>query len=263
MVETAASAFRASRLAAIIRVWRREGWPGVVSRLRTRVKRPPGAPPGPPPWPRPVLIGIEGPRESFARGIRLPAATNPTVSVVLPVHNHVDYTLSCLEAMARHRPEASFEVVVVDDLSTDETPRLLGLVENLVYLRNEANLGFLRTVNRGAHAARGRYLLILNSDTQPQPGWLDALLAAFDDPAVGLAGSKLIYPSGHLQEAGAVLRADGAVELVGLDDDPGLPEYNVAREVDHCSAASVMVPRDLFLELGGFDELYAPAYFED
>ncbi|HET8645981.1 MAG TPA: glycoside hydrolase family 99-like domain-containing protein, partial [Vicinamibacteria bacterium] len=119
------------------------------------------------------------------------------------------------------------------------------------------------SVNRGARQARGRFLLLLNNDTQVQPGWLDALVAAFDDPQVGVAGSKLIYPSGHLQEAGAVLRSDGTVELVGLNDDPARPEYNVRRRVDHCSGASLMIRRELFLELGGLDEAYAPAYFED
>ena len=263
MEQTAANVLKSSRLAAVLRVWRREGWPGVATRIRARLKRRPGGPPAPPPLPRPALIEITGSLETFAAGILLPAAAEPLVSVVLPTHNHVDYTLCCLAAMARHRPAATFEVIVVDDLSTDESPRLLSLVKNLVYLRNDVNQGFLRTVNRGARAARGRLLLILNNDTQPQPGWLDALVAVFDDPTVGLAGSKFIYPSGHLQEAGAVLRANGAVELVGFNDDPRLPEYNVTREVDHCSAASVMIPRDLFLQLGGFDELFAPVYFED
>ena len=202
-------------------------------------------------------------RESFAAEISLPAAGEPLVSVLVPALDHVEYTLCCLAAMCRPPPTASFEVVAVDDGSTDDSPRLLPLVPNLVYLRNETTQGFVRSINQAAHAARGRFLLLLNNDTQVQPGWLDELLAAFDDPDVGIAGSKLIYPSGHLQEAGAVLRSDGSVELVGLNDDPQFPQYNVGREVDHCSGASLMIPRDLFLELGGFDDSYAPAYFED
>src|SRR5262249_47056952 len=95
-------------------------------------------------------------------------------------------------------------------------------------------------------------------------GWLDALLRAFEtDANLGIAGSKLVYPSGHLQEAGSVIRGDGAVELVGLNDDPDKPEYNRPRPVDHCSAASSMIPRRLFEQVGGFDERYAPAYYED
>jgi GT2 family glycosyltransferase len=204
-----------------------------------------------------------GSQRSFASGISLPAATDPLVSVIVPVLDHVEHTLCCLAAMCRHSPTRSYEVVVVDDGSRDDSPALLPLVRGLVYLRNGTTQGFVRSVNRGARAARGRFLLLLNNDTQVQPGWLDELVAAFDEPGIGIAGSKLIYPSGHLQEAGAVLRADGSVELVGLNDDPRRPEYDVSREVDHCSGASLMIPRDLFLDLGGFDDVYAPAYFED
>lgn len=83
-------------------------------------------------------------------------------------------------------------------------------------------------------------------------------------PDAGLVGAKLIYPSGHLQEAGAALRPDGTVDLIGLNDDPAKPLYNgPPREVDHCSGACLLIETLLFRELGGFDEIYAPAYFED
>jgi GT2 family glycosyltransferase len=260
-----------SLLRTAFNVWRQEGWGGVAWRVGVRLgwsyPDPPQAPAPVPPatLTRPQLISIAPASfESFAKSIVLPVPPrDPVVSVVLPAHNHVDFTLCCLAAVARHPAKASFEVIAVDDTSTDETPRVLPLVTNLTYLRNEVNQGFLRTVNRGARAARGRLLLILNNDTQVQEGWLDALVAAFEDPKVGLAGSKLVYPSGHLQEAGAVIRADGTVELVGFNGDPRAPEFNVVREVDHCSGACVMVPRELFLEKGGFDEVYAPIYFED
>ena len=185
------------------------------------------------------------------------------MSIVIPVFNQVEYTLRCLASLSRHPSAAAFEVLVVDDGSTDATRACLPRIPGLVYVRNESNLGFVRSVNRGAGVARGRFLHLLNNDTQVRPGAVDALAAALDDPGVGIAGSKLIYPSGHLQEAGAVLRADGTVELVGLNDDPARPEYNVRREVDHCSGASLMIRRELFRELGGFDDAYAPAYFED
>ena len=203
------------------------------------------------------------PPEEFAAGLAFPPEEDPVVSVVIPARNNLPYTLCCLASLQRFPAAAPIEVVVVDDASTDATSAVLPLVANLVYVRNEAALGFGRTVNRAAGVARGRFLHLLNNDAQVRPGAIDALLAAFDDPAVGLAGSKLIFPSGHLQEAGAVIRADGMVEFVGPFDDPARPEYNVGREVDHCSGASVMVRRELFRELGGFDDAYAPAYFED
>jgi GT2 family glycosyltransferase len=255
-----------SRLGTIRRVFRQEGWRGAARRLRARLRWPrlPFLAFGPGPPSRPELIEIVGrSRESFAAAISLPAADDPLVSVLVPSLDHIEYTLRCLAAMCRHPPAASFEVVAIDDGSTDASSRLLSLVPNLVCLRNEVTQGFVRSINRAALSARGRFLLLLNNDTQVQPGWLDELVAAFADPDVGIAGSKLIYPWGHLQEAGAVMRSDGTVELVGLNDDPRSPQYNVGREVDHCSGASLMIRRELFLELGGFDEAYAPAYFED
>jgi GT2 family glycosyltransferase len=267
MMRVQSNALTRSQLGAIRRVWRQEGWPGVAWRLRVRLPWWLGLPPATRRLPRlrrPKLLAIAGPsREAFARRIAFQTVEDPLVSVIVPALDQVEYTLCCLAAMRRHRPTASLEVIVIDDGSTDESSRLLPLVANLVYLRNEVTQGFVRSVNRAAVAARGRFLLLLNNDTQVQSGWLDELVAAFEDDTIGIAGSKLIYPSGYLQEAGAVLRSDGSVELVGLNDDPRLPQYNVTREVDHCSGASLMIPRDLFLELGGLDEAYAPAYFED
>lgn len=253
------------RFRTLLRIWRQQGITGVARRLWARLSwRDPFGAASSHRLRRPELIGLHGRSpESFAAGLRFPAVAEPLVSVVIPVFGQLEYTLCCLAALVRHAARASFEVIVVDDASTDATDSLLPRLPHLVYARNDANLGFVRSVNRGAGLARGRFLALLNNDTQVQEGWLDALVAAFDDPTVGIAGSKLIYPSGHLQEAGAVLRADGRVELVGLNDDPQRPQYNVRRAVDHCSGASLMVRRDLFLELGGFDEAFAPAYFED
>ena len=78
----------------------------------------------------------------------------------------------------------------------------------------------------------------------------------------GAVGPKLVYPDGQLQEAGAIVWSDGTTYTYGRGDDPSKPEYNYVREVDYCSAACLLVRRDLFEQLGGFDERYAPAYCE-
>jgi GT2 family glycosyltransferase len=199
-----------------------------------------------------------------AAGLVLPLAANPEVSILMPVHNQVGFTFCCLQSIAAAPPRASIEIIVIDDASTDETPELLRSVKGIRYLRNETNQGFLLSCNRGAALAHGRYLHLLNNDTQVQAGWLDALLDVFrEEPETGIAGSKLIYPSGHLQEAGAALKRDGCVELIGLNQDPAEPIYNRRRRVDHCSGASILIEKPLFDRIGGFDEVYAPAYYED
>jgi GT2 family glycosyltransferase len=194
-----------------------------------------------------------------------PASTaEPEVSIIIAVHNQLDFTLRCLMAIAERPSQAGVEVIVCDDASHDDTRRVLESVRGIRYLRNEANLGFLLSCNRAAGEARGEYLLFLNNDTQVQEGWLDHMLALFgSEERVGLVGAKLLFPNGRLQEAGGIVWRDGSGYNYGRYDDPGKPEYNVVREVDYCSGACIMIATSLFRQLGGFDPRYAPAYYED
>lgn len=189
---------------------------------------------------------------------------NPDVSIVIPVYNKWDYTAACLRSLAETACEANFEVIVVDDGSADETAHRLAAVEGLVSIRNRENLGFVGSCNRGAEAARGRYLVMLNNDTQVLAGWLDALLETFKTfPDTGLAGARLVYPDGTLQEAGGIVFSDGSGWNYGKGDEADRPDYRFSREVDYCSGACIMLETRLFRELGGFDKRYAPAYYED
>jgi GT2 family glycosyltransferase len=193
-----------------------------------------------------------------------PASSDPEVSVVIPVFNKWVYTAACLRSLAETPGNASFEVIVVDDHSSDETQDRLAQVEGLVYIRNKRNLGFVGACNRGAEDARGRYLVMLNNDTQVLNGWLDALIETFQrHPDTGIAGANLVYPDGKLQEAGGIVFSDGSGWNYGKGSDPDRPEYRYTREVDYCSGACIMLETRLFRKLGGFDTRYSPAYYED
>src|SRR5438132_1605378 len=198
------------------------------------------------------------------RPIEFPVHKQVDVSIVIPVFNQFHFTQACLVSIQEHQGAERFEVIVVDDCSTDETAELVPRMDGVVYLRNETNSGFIASCNRGAEKARGKHLLFLNNDTIVKEGWLTALVATFaEEPRTGIVGSKLVYPDGRLQEAGGIIWRDGSGWNYGKFDDPEKPQYNYLREVDYCSAAALMIPRSLFQRVEGFDPRYAPAYYED
>lgn len=194
-----------------------------------------------------------------------PLSDRPLVSVVIPAYNHVNVTVRCLTSIAATWFETlAVQIILVDDGSNDETARLDGALDGLTIVRNARNAGFIAACNNGAATARGRYLCFLNNDTVVREGWLDTLVSLMEnDGSIGAAGSKLLYPDGRLQEAGGIIYADGSGENYGRGGDPADPRYNYVRDVDYCSGASLIVRRDLFERLGGFDACYAPAYYED
>lgn len=209
-----------------------------------------------------ILHGVAA--RTRAGDIALPQDEQPLVSIVIPVHGKADVTEQCLSSIASCPTHVPYEVIVVDDASPDATATMLARVRNLRVLTNTTNLGYLHSCNAGAALANGRYVVLLNNDTEVEPGWLDALVdfaAAAAD--VGVVGAKLVYPDGTLQEAGGIVWADGTGWNYGRNGDPDRPEFNFVREVDYCSGACLLVRADLLRRLGGYDERFAPAYYED
>ena len=196
--------------------------------------------------------------------VAFPVFAEPIVSIVIPVHDGFDITARCLRAVSEHTDEVPYEVIVVADGADTETRKFVSKCRNLRLVVNEQNLGYLRSVNRGCREARGRLLVLLNNDTQPEPGWLAPLARRADSNSdVGVVVPKLMFPNGRLQEAGSIVWRDGSASNYGCRDDPDAPTYNFARDVDYGSAAALMIDARLWREIGGFDERYAPGYYED
>ena len=193
------------------------------------------------------------------------ATSGPRVTVIIPVYNDTSMTLECLRSLADAQPASvRVEYLVVDDASTDDVARVLASVPGITFLRNGENLGFLRTCNRAALLSTADYVVFLNNDTLVRPGWLEELVRTAEcDPRVGVVGAKLVYPDGTLQEAGGLIWRDATGWNYGRGGRPDDPAFEYVRDVDYCSGAALLVRRSLFEQLGGFDERFAPAYYED
>jgi GT2 family glycosyltransferase/glycosyltransferase involved in cell wall biosynthesis len=221
------------------------------ARLHAQFAR--GAAPATPPWLPPV---------DTVPAFQPQAA--PRASIVIPVFDQLHHTRRCLQALSAQAHAASFEVIVVDDGSGDGTEAYCAGVAGLRYHRRASNGGFIAACNDGAVLARGEFLVFLNNDTVPQPGWLDALLRTFDAvPGAGLVGAQLVFPNGTLQESGGVVFADGSGWNYGRGGSPNDPRHAYLRDSDYVSGAAIAIRRGVFERLGGFDVRYAPAYYED
>lgn len=191
--------------------------------------------------------------------------SHPKTSIIIPVFNQLNYTKQCIDRIRGNTP-GPFEIIVVNNGSTDGTKEYLDSLQSgefKIQHLNE-NTGFINACNQGAKLATGEFLVFLNNDTLPEDGWLEALISAMENiPNAGAVGAKLVYPDGKLQEAGSLVFSDSTPWNFGKGDDAEKPQYNYIRETPYSSAACLLIPRKLFEQIGGFDQRYSPAYWED
>ena len=201
-----------------------------------------------------------------SRGIALPEPapdTVPDLSVIVVLYNQAGLTQRTLQALADQRG-LSFETIVIDNASSDETAQLLARVSGARTVINAGNTGFLLAANQGAALARGRHLVFLNNDAIVQQGALRAARDRLDaDPAIGALGGRIVLSTGGLQEVGNLIFRDGNAHGVGRDEDPFCPAAMTSRATDYVSGVFLAVPAPLWRMLGGFDEAFVPAYYED
>ncbi len=184
-------------------------------------------------------------------------------SILIPVFNKAQLTQNCLQSLAATTDPQRGEIIVIDNGSTDETAQTVAQFAGVRVIRNDSNLGFAAANNQGARAARGRFLVLLNNDTQALEGWMAAMLAAAQAPHVGVVGARLLFPDGRLQHGGVVampsLFGPSAFTMVhdlygARGDDPRALQ---SRECQAVTGACMLTPRELYSRLGGLDECYA------
>jgi GT2 family glycosyltransferase len=188
----------------------------------------------------------------------------PRVSVIIPTLNRAHDVIRCIESIASSGDTSAVEVVVVDDASNSEHRELMALINGITLISLTDNQGFAGAVEAGVAASSGEFLMLLNNDTEVLPNWLDSLVGDFDvHPEVGIVGSMILQGDMTVQEVGAVVWSDGSAAHFGRGASPMERFTRRRRPVDYCSGASLLIRRQLWEQIGGFDPQFAPAYYED
>ncbi|MCL5990545.1 MAG: glycosyltransferase, partial [Bacteroidetes bacterium] len=186
----------------------------------------------------------------------------PEVSIIIPVHNNLDYTRKCLDGIRKTKGLFKIEIIIINNGSSDGTQEFLRSLGNEIkVISNINNENYAYVNNQGAEIASGKYLVFLNNDTFPFPGWLDAFAKEFhDNPDVGIQGAKLLYENGTIQHAGMIFGSrPGRPEEpyhAYLTADPSLPLVNRRREMQFVTGACLAIRSELFRQVGGFDDEY-------
>jgi GT2 family glycosyltransferase len=203
------------------------------------------------------------------RAARLAAPTEgnlsrplPKVSILIPFRDQLGLLRNCLRSL-RRGAYRRLEIVLLDNGST--APDMVRYLDRMKRRRGfhvvecPGDFNFARICNLGAQHARGNYLLFLNNDIEVlTPDWLERMLALAENPEVGIVGSTLLYPDGTIQHAGIEELPSGLWRHAfrGVTPDSAGAEFRQVRCVPAVTAACLLMRRDRFFELGGFDECY-------
>jgi O-antigen biosynthesis protein len=223
----------------------------------------------------PPALDESGTREAFLKKARADLALfarqrldfsvsgTPAVSAIVVVHNRFELTMRALASLRRNFA-GSIELIVVDNASTDDTRRIGSYVQGAKLLRNPQNLGFLCAANLALAHVTAPALLYLNNDIELGFGAVAAALGRLHSAGdIGAVGAKIVRSNGLLQEAGSIIWNEGTATGYLRDAPPLAPEANFVRDVDYCSAVFLLCRAEAVKALGGFDEAFAPAYYED
>jgi len=188
------------------------------------------------------------------------------LSIIVVTHNAIDMMRRCMEALARAAISTDYEVLLVDNGSTDDVRSLLAefssRMPGLKYLRNEENLCYSDANNSAAAAASGNTLLFLNNDVFVWPGSIDHLIEPVGDgTSVGITGGLLLYPGiSTVQHAGIHQMLWGCVSNYGVGGDGRDERFLKLQEIFAVTGAMLCVQRDLFESVGGFSPAFRYGY---
>ncbi|HEY6326383.1 MAG TPA: glycosyltransferase family 2 protein, partial [Candidatus Cybelea sp.] len=188
----------------------------------------------------------------------------PALSIVIPVYDNWWLTARCLRSLDALNSKCAFEfeTIVVDNASTDETPRAIADFPWVRYVRHKENRNFAGACNAGARAAQAPVTLLLNNDAYPLGDALTPLLAAFERDEVAIAGGALFFEDGATQAAGLVLLRNAHWHYYYRNLPASLDAVRTPRDALAVSGAAMAVRTEWFVSAGGFDESFVNG-FED
>jgi GT2 family glycosyltransferase len=189
----------------------------------------------------------------------------PKISIIVITFNNLDYTKLCLESIKKNTEYPNYEVVIVDNASTDGTVEFIdgyySLHQNILFIKNKKNLGFAAANNQGAGVATGEYLIFLNNDTIVTPGWMFRLYRhIIKNPSAGMVG-----PVTNAIGNEAKIEVDYS-ELSDINTFAALrtPKYDgVSFNIQVLALYCCLISRELYMRVGGLDERYRIGMFED
>jgi O-antigen biosynthesis protein len=187
----------------------------------------------------------------------------PTTSIIIVSYNSAAQIGTCLRALQQQRCNCEFEIVVIDNASRDESRAVIGSFPDVRLIAANENLGFAGGVNRGVAAAHGSVIALLNPDATPAPDWLQQIIATLDDPQIGVVGSKVLGPDGLIQSLGSELQLPVMLSAYSRAGERDSREDRQIADVWAVHGAAMAFTRSVWEALGGFDEGFFPAYWEE
>lgn len=204
----------------------------------------------------------------FHRVVYELAAPAPLVSVIIPTRDRVELLQQCIASLRERTDYSALEIVIVDNASREAaTHDFLRKIEARV-VRDDGDFNFSRLINRGAAVASGEVLALLNNDIEAEDAdWLREMVSHAIRPEVGAVGARLWYPDGTLQHGGVVVGLGGVAGHVFHRAKRGAPGYfdrlQLQQNCTAVTAACMVVRKELFDSLGGFDEEHLAINFND
>lgn len=192
------------------------------------------------------------------------------VSIIILTWNKLETTKKCLNFLEKNTNYPNWEAIIVDNGSNDGTQTFLkhstkGRNPQFRLILNSRNKGYASGVNQGIRAADGEYILLLNNDVYVLKNWLVSMVETLEkNEKNGIIGAKLIYPStGRIQHAGIVLLRKTEPLHLYKNSFPDNPKANELRYYNAVTGACMLIRKNIFKEIGLFDEQFKYGGFED